>query len=126
MRESDRPAVLVIDEDRDIRRLMECVLADQEYEPVSCRTPEEGLNVLSQRHIDCVLLDIHFARTPECLGFLCALRALPRCAQVPVLATSVMTEQELARQVMDLGVRKLIPKPFYPREILSEIRAVFS
>jgi two-component system phosphate regulon response regulator PhoB len=123
MGDAARPAVLVIDADRDIIRLMECVLGGQGYDAVTCATPEEGLKVVSRQHIDCVLIDIHFARTPECLGFLRALRMLPRAARVPVLATSAMAEQEVARQVIELGARKLIQKPFFPRDILQEIQA---
>jgi DNA-binding response OmpR family regulator len=119
------PTVLLIDDDPDILKLMEYVFADEDYRLVTCRTPDEGFQVLSNGDVDCVLLDIHFARTPECLGLLGAVRALPGCDRLPVFATSTMHEPEVATRVLDLGARKFIPKPFYPAEILQELHALF-
>ncbi|GAB4266883.1 MAG: hypothetical protein Kow0092_19970 [Deferrisomatales bacterium] len=124
MPSTTRPAVLLIDDDPDILKLMELVFEDAGMNLVTCRSPEEGLRILAEREISCVVIDIHFAHTPGCLGFLTAKRSLEGKREIPVLATSAMTGQEVVRQVLDLGARKFIPKPFYPREILREIRAV--
>jgi len=117
------PTVLLIDGDPDILKLMEYVFSDEDMDLLTCRTPEQGLAVLTGRTVNCVLLDVHFARTPECLGFLRALRSLPATSGVPVLVTSTMTGPEVVSQVLGLGARKFIPKPFYPGEILREVRS---
>lgn len=122
MASAPRPTVLLIDEDPDILKLMEYAFADENLDLICCRTPEDGLEHLAAREVQCILLDIHFARTPECLGFLGALRRLHGEGAPPTLVTSALTVPEVARQVLDLGARKFIPKPFYPREILDEIR----
>jgi len=119
-----RPSVLLIDEDPDILELMAFAFADEDLDLVLCKNPEEGLHKLTAQHFDCVLLDVHFAHTPESLGFLDALRHLPGTTPPPVLVTSAMTGADVARQVIDLGARKFIPKPFYPTEVLREIRAL--
>lgn len=125
MNHPNHPTVLLIDDDPDILKLMEYVFEDEDVQLLTCRTPEEGLRVLSGRPVGCLLLDIHFAHTPECFGLLDALRALPGGPELPVLVTSAMHEEEIARRVLALGARKFIPKPFYPGEILQEVRAVF-
>ncbi|MBI5014914.1 MAG: response regulator [Deltaproteobacteria bacterium] len=117
-----RPTVLLIDFDPDILKLMEYVFEGEDLELITCRTPEEGLRILSARRVGCLLLDVHFAHTPECFGLLDALRALPDGPNLPVLVTSAMQEVEISRRVLALGARKFIPKPFYPGEILDEIR----
>lgn len=118
-----RPTLLLIDRDPDILSLMELVFRRQDYRLLTTPSPEEGLRLLGERRVDCVLIDIHFAHTPECFGFLCALARLGENGRIPVLATSAMTSQELVEHVLDLGVRKFIPKPFYPGEILDEVRS---
>lgn len=119
-----RPTVLLIDGDPDILQLMAFAFAGEGLDLVLCQSPEDGLVRLTAQPVDCVLLDVHFARTPEALGFLSALRHLRGSAAPPVLVTSAMTGAEVVRQVLELGARKFIPKPFYPREILREIRAL--
>lgn len=124
MNRERQPTVLLIDDDPDILKLMEYVFEDEDLGLLTCRTPEEGLRLLQGHPVGCLLLDIHFSHTPECFGLLDALRALPGGRSLPVLVTSAMQEGEVARRVLALGARKFIPKPFYPDEILQEIRAV--
>lgn len=118
--------ILLIDEDPDILKLMGCVFATEDLELVTAPSPEAGLTLLEKASVDCVLIDIHFAHAPECFGFLQAARALPCTADVPILATSAMHEQEVVTRVLALGARKFIAKPFYPGEILKEVRTLFS
>jgi CheY-like chemotaxis protein len=124
MEYQNRPTVLLIDDDPDILKLMEYVLEGEDLRLLTCRTPEEGLRILEGQPVGCLLLDIHFAHTPECFGLLDALRALPGGPALPVLVTSAMQEAEVAGRVLALGARKFIPKPFYPGQILQEIRDV--
>ena len=126
MQPSCRPRVLLVDDDPDILKLMEYSFADEEFDLVTCRSPEEGLRQVIDRGVDCVLLDIHYAHAPECFGFLTAMRSLSGQAGVPVLVTSAMTGPEVVRQALGLGARKFIPKPFFPGEILQEIRSLVS
>jgi DNA-binding response OmpR family regulator len=115
---------LLIDADPDVLRLMTSVFAEDETELVTCQTPQQGLALLMSREVKCVLLDVSFAHTPECLGFLGALRSLPDTTATPVIVTSAMTGPEVIRQVLGLGARKFIPKPFLPSEILREVRSL--
>lgn len=117
------PTVLLIDDDPDIRELMGYAFAEEEIELLACPTPEEGFRILASRSVNCLLLDIHFAHTPECFGLLDALRVLPNGRELPVLVTSTMREAEVAGRVLALGARKFIPKPFFPGEVVSEVRA---
>lgn len=118
------PTVLLIDDDPDIRELMSYAFAEEEVDLVTCRTPEEGFRILSSRTVDCLLLDIHFAHTPECFGLLDALRVLPNGRDLPVLVTSTMREAEVESHARLVGARKFIPKPFCLDEVVSEVRAL--
>lgn len=126
MNPSPRPTLLLIDDDPDILKLMEFVFAGEHLELVTRRTPEEGFQVIATRAVDCALVDIHFARTPECFGFLAALRSLPGKPPIPVLATSAMVGHEVMQRTLELGARAFIPKPFYPGEVLQAVRAVLA
>jgi response regulator RpfG family c-di-GMP phosphodiesterase len=122
MAQAHRPTVLFIDDDRDILKLMDYVFSEEPMELITRRTAEEGLQVLSQQPVDCVFLDIHFARAPEGFGFMAALGSLAGRRPIPCLVTSAMAAQEVAPRALALGARKFIPKPFSPGEVVAEIR----
>lgn len=126
MAATPRPTVLFIDDDRDILKLMDYVFSDEPMELITRRTPEEGLRVLTQRSVDCVFLDIHFARAPEGFGFMAAMRSLGDTPAIPCLVTSAMDAREVEGRAIALGARKFIPKPFFPAEVVDEIRTVLS
>ena len=122
MAERSRPTVLFIDDDSDILKLMDYVFSHEPMELITRRSPEEGLRVISQRPVDCVFLDIHFARAPEGFGFMAALRSVSGDQPIPCLVTSAMDAREVETRAMALGARKFIPKPFFPAEVIDEIR----
>ena len=114
--------MLFIDDDRDILTLMDYVFSEESMELITRRTPEEGLLVLAQCSVDCVFLDIHFARAPEGFGFMAALRSLAGDRRIPCLVTSAMDARDVENRAMALGARKFIPKPFFPAEVVAAIR----
>ena len=122
MTETHHPIVLFIDDDRDILKLMDYVFNEEPMELITRRTPEEGLKVLAQCPVDCVFLDIHFARAPEGYGFMAALRSLAGDRSIPCLVTSAMDAREVENRAVALGARKFIPKPFFPAEVVDQIR----
>lgn len=117
-----RPTVLFIDDDCDVLQLMGFVFSEEPMELITRRTTQEGLQVLRERPVDCVCLDIHFARAPEGFGFLAALHSLGNGRRIPCVVTSAMSASEVEHRVLALGARKFIPKPFFPAELVSEIR----
>lgn len=124
MADGTRPTVLLVDDGPDLLELLECALTQEGFALITCRSPEAGLRRLAGGDVQCVLLNVPFGRTPECLGFLSALRALQGAAAPPILVTSAAAAPEVADQVLDLGASKFIPKPSYPREIVREVRAL--
>ncbi len=117
------PTVLLIDSDPDVLKLMEYAFKNEGLAVIPCREVDRALVHVRSGEVDCVVMDFHHARTPECVRFLKELRAVSRNGGPPVLVTSATLPTETARQVLELGARKFIPKPFYPSEVLREVRA---
>ncbi len=123
MDETRTPTVLLIDDDPDILKLMAYVFEDAGLTLVSLRDPEAGFQHLARHPVDCVVLDISVRRVPECLAFLSAAAALPPWRQAPVVATSALVTADVREQVLRSGARRFLPKPFFPGQLLDEIRA---
>ena len=50
--------ILVVDDDKNTRRLLEAVLAAENYTVFTATNGEEALQVMDREHIDLVVLDI--------------------------------------------------------------------
>ncbi len=122
----ERPTVLLIDTDPDILNLLDYVFRSEGFGTICCTDPGEAVRHVLQGGVDCAVVDLHHAHTPESLGFLSAVRSSPLAKGIPVLVTSATLHAETVKQALKLGARRFIPKPFYPSEILSEVRAAVS
>jgi CheY-like chemotaxis protein len=121
----ERPLVLVVEDDDDLRALLRKVLAHDGYEVREARTGREALDTLRTLRPACVLLD---AMLPEIHGFdICAtLKQSPVFAQMPVIMVSaVYRGWEHARTVQEAhGADAFVEKPFdvhYVRQLVARM-----
>lgn len=114
--------VLVIEDDDDIRRLLEVVLGQAGYVVTSAATGAEGLARAQELHPALITLDIGL---PDQEGYAVAkqLREFYRGHLVMLTARSEPFDKTLG---MEVGADAYITKPFRPRALrdaLSEIMA---
>ncbi len=117
------PLVLIVDDERDLVRLLEFNLQEAGFETVSAYTGEEALQKVRQRVPDLVVLDLML---PDISGNeVCRqLRAFPRTRHVPVLMLTARTD-EVDRVVgFEGGADDFVTKPFSVRELVLRIRAI--
>jgi CheY-like chemotaxis protein len=109
--------VLVVDDDRSVRDLLETILRPR-YNVVVANTGVEALNVLRERPTDAVVLDL---RMPDMDGrmFLTECRSQPRLATLPVLVVSA--EPSAHEDSQRLGVQACLPKPFDVDSLLGAV-----
>ena len=113
--------ILVAEDDRGTRRLMEDVLFDAGYEPVSVSNGQEALDVLEQKHIDLLLLDVMM---PKLDGFE-LLRQLRSCGyELPVMMVTAKQTLPDKKQGLRLGADDYMVKPVDEEEMLLRIAAL--
>jgi two-component system OmpR family response regulator len=114
-------AILVVDDQEDIRDLLSQLLTEEGYSSVTASNGREMFAELARHQIDLILLDVML---PGPDGFeLCRqLRADP--AMPPVIMLTAK-DQEVDRVVgLELGADDYVVKPFGKRELLARIKAV--
>ena len=113
--------VLVIDDEDDIRLIVEMALKASGMTVVSASGGRDGLEKARQLVPDLIVLDVMM---PEMDGYatLDALRADPATAQVPVLLLTAKNLAPAEESLRARGVGGFIPKPFAPRDLVSTIR----
>jgi len=117
---TEKTTALVIDDEKQIRRLLRIVLEDQSYRVLEAESGHQGLVEAAQRKPDVVLLDLGL---PDMDG-LEVLKRLREWSQVAVLILSVRDGPEDKVAALDAGADDYVAKPFESAELLARLRAI--
>ena len=117
---SERATALVIDDERQIRKLLRIVLEQHHYRVLESDNGKQGLSDVALRRPDVVLLDLGL---PDMDG-LAVLKRLREWSHVPVLILSVRDGPEDKIAALDAGADDYVTKPFESGELLARLRAI--
>ena len=117
---SDKPVVVVIDDESQIRRLLRVILEENGYRVIEADSGKKGLVEVATRRPDVVLLDLGL---PDMEGGI-VLRRLREWSHVPVLILSVRETAEEKVSALDAGADDYVTKPFDAGELLARLRAI--
>jgi two-component system NtrC family sensor kinase len=117
-----KPVVLVVDDDLNNLKLVSASLTLEGYEVVCASTGEEGLEVLAERQVDLLLLDV---RMPGLDGIqVCrVVRAQPAFARMPIVfLTADQADAERTLLGLDAGGDEYLHKPISRRMLSARVR----
>jgi two-component system KDP operon response regulator KdpE len=116
---TSKPSVLVVDDEAQIRRLLELTLEANGYRVLLAENGTEGIRRAGMDRPDLVILDLGL---PDIDGSE-VLRKLREWATIPIVILSVRnTEAEIIR-CLDAGADDYLVKPFRSGELVARIRA---
>jgi two-component system KDP operon response regulator KdpE len=115
---SPKPAVLVIDDEVQIRRLLRVTLEANGYRVLEAATGGDGIVEAAQRKPDAIVLDLGL---PDLDG-LVALKRLREWSRVPVLILTVRDADDEKVAALDSGADDYVTKPFSTAELLARLR----
>lgn len=101
--------ILVVDDEPEVRDLMEHFLADKGFEVRAAENGRLGLKVLESFTPDLVLLDMHM---PELDGVGTLRELARRWPALPVIVVTVNEDVETTARLLQLGAADYVPKPF--------------
>jgi len=114
------PAVLVVDDEEQIRRFLRLSLESAGYRVTEADTGQVGLNNSAAERPDGIVLDLGL---PDMDGT-AVLRRLREWSQTPVLVLSVREGEEDKIGALEAGADDYLTKPFSSRELIARLRAV--
>ena len=112
--------ILVIDDEVQIRKLLEITLQSHDYKVVQAATGKEGLIIVANHPPDMVLLDLGL---PDESGH-AILKKLREWYSKPIIILSVQSSEEDIVMALDNGANDYLVKPFRTGELLARIRTV--
>ncbi len=118
--EPDKPEILVVDDEIQIRRLLRFMLEDAGYTVREADTGHGGLVEISRRQPAAVILDLGLLDMPG----VDMLRQLRGWTALPVLILSVFGQEGSKIAALDAGADDYLTKPFGGGELLARLRAL--
>jgi two-component system KDP operon response regulator KdpE len=116
----NKPEILVIDDEVQIRRLLKLTLEEAGYAVREAETGRAGQEEVLRRTPDAVILDLGLPDQPG----LEVLRQLREWNPVPVLILSVFGQEGSKIAGLDAGADDYLTKPFGGGELLARLRAL--
>ena len=117
--------ILVIEDEENLRQIIQRILESSSYKVILAETAREGLDLykVDKQLIELVLLDFNLPDA-DGLSVLADLQKLD--PNVKVLLTSGFDVGESIREALQNGALDFIRKPFNRQQILDEVKKVYS
>jgi two-component system, OmpR family, KDP operon response regulator KdpE len=114
----DNETILVIDDEKQIRRLLEITLSASGYKVILSANGKEGLVDAATQHPSLILLDLGL---PDIDGQE-ILKKLREWYQKSIIILSVRDSEDEIIKALDNGANDFLAKPFRSGELLARIR----
>jgi two-component system KDP operon response regulator KdpE len=114
----DGARILVIDDERQIRRMLHTSLSGHGYQVFEAANGEEGLLAAADQKPDIILLDLGL---PDLDG-VDVTRRLREWTRTPIIVLSVREREQDKVSALDAGADDYLTKPFGMSELLARIR----
>ena len=115
---NDKPLVLIVDDEPQIRRLLTVTLEANAYRVLAAASGQEGVVLAAQHRPALVILDLGL---PDLAGQE-VLRRLREWSNAPVIVLSVQDDEKGKVAVLDAGADDYVTKPFNTDELLARLR----
>lgn len=115
----NKAEILIIDDEAQIRKLLEITLQSNDYSVKEATTAREGLAIAASHPPDLIILDIGL---PDADGHT-VLKKLREWYTNPVIILSVQSSEEDIVSALDNGANDYLVKPFRTGELLARIRS---
>jgi two-component system, OmpR family, KDP operon response regulator KdpE len=114
----NRPLLLLVEDDTDLRGVVALALRNYGYEVKEAATGGEALRLIRVRAPDAVILDLGL---PDMDGFevTASIRAEH---ELPIIVLSAFAEEQHQVRALDGGANDYVVKPFRERELMARVR----
>ena len=113
--------VLIVDDDRQNRDVLQVMLGPEGYQVLTASTGEEALAVAAAQLPDVILLDVMM---PAMNGYQVAtkLKSTPATERIPIILVTALDNRDARMLGMSAGVDRFLSKPVDRTELCERVR----
>ncbi|WP_097025628.1 response regulator transcription factor [Clostridium peptidivorans] len=115
----EKQRILIVDDEEDIRDLLEIYLVNQGYCVIKTEDGIEALDVLEREEIDLIILDVMM---PKMDGIQACMK-IRKDKNVPIIMLSAKSEDIDKILGLNTGADDYVTKPFNPLEIVARVKS---
>ncbi|MBW6411821.1 response regulator transcription factor [Clostridium weizhouense] len=111
--------ILIVDDEKEIRDLVDIYLKGEGYKTIKACDGEEALEIIENENVDLVILDVMMPR----------LNGIDTCLKIrenrdmPIIMLSAKTEDIDKILGLNMGADDYLTKPFNPLELVARVRS---
>ncbi len=115
--------ILIIEDEKDIVRMLEYNLKKEGFKTLSARDGENGFALAKKESPNLILLDLMLPGM-DGLEVCKALKAEKKTALIPIIMVTAKSQEADKVLGLELGADDYVSKPFSPRELVARVKAV--
>ena len=112
------PAILIIEDEPEIRKFLKAALESHDFAPVFAETAKDGLKVITSRPPEVIILDLGL---PDMDG-LDVIKTVRGWSTVPIIVLSARGQEQDKVTALELGADDYLTKPFGVPELLARLK----
>lgn len=115
----NKERILIVDDEKEIRDLIEIYLKGEGYNTIKAENGEEALSVLKTEEVDLIILDIMM---PKLNGMEACLKIREE-REMPIIMLSAKSEDLDKILGLNTGADDYLTKPFNPLELIARVKS---
>lgn len=115
----DNGTILIVDDEKEIRDLIDIYLKGEGYKTIKAENGEEALQLLEENEVDLIILDIMM---PKLNGIEACLKIREE-REMPIIMLSAKSEDIDKILGLNTGADDYLTKPFNPLELLARVKS---
>lgn len=116
--------ILIVDDEPCIRRILSFKLRGEGFTTLEARCAEDAEQLLSERAVDLIVLDVALATPMNGFDFATRLKRRASTRDIPII---MLTARGFSSDVLrgrEIGAAGYITKPFSTRDLVDRVRAI--
>jgi two-component system, OmpR family, KDP operon response regulator KdpE len=119
MTEATRQRILVVDDEPQIRQVLNAYLSGRGFDVREANDGDRALETFGAWQPDLVVTDLSMPR----MGGISLCKEIRKCSAVPIIVLSVREEESTKVEALECGADDYVTKPFGTDELWARIRA---
>ena len=115
----DKENILIVDDEKEIRDLVEIYLKGEGYNTLQATDGEEALSLLEKNQVDLIILDVMM---PKLNGIEACLK-IREIREMPIIMLSAKSEDIDKILGLNMGADDYLTKPFNPLELIARVKS---